>query len=582
MARLNHTDHTYFAVRVRDAKGREEEIECWQNPYEGNYVFFLPSYMEEKEYELCLNEGDTLKLETTLDKIQLNREYGFELKKRDGSLVTGSLTFLCSSGLPTLFIDTVSGNMDGIHADQSYREKGSYYLVDASGESSVSGKLEYITGRGNVTWEWGKKPYRIELDKKKELLDMGEGKSWILLANYLDGSYIRNKMVYDLADDIGLSYSPDSQFVDLYLNGTYAGLYQLTEKIEIGIERVEINDIKKQPDITGGYLLEWDITERAASESGYFITEQGQAVTIQEPGNATEKEKEYISGLVQEFENALYAEDGINPDTGKHFSEYIDLESWAKKYLIEEITKNFDAGITSQYFYKDSDSMGNSLLYAGPVWDYDWSLGNGDWSVRKPEGMLANQDMRIYDPEKGENVFRNRWFPQLYQQKEFLDEVEYQYETCVAPAVCLMIEQAIEEYRKQIEVSAAMDRCRWSGEPASIQKVYRETLEEQVDYVRDFLEDRMEFLDTVWIEKVDYCTVCFRTEYGSRNFFYSVERGKVLERIPGYEESFGGMVFAGWYYDEAYTQPFDIQKEFMEDTDVYAKWISEEFGGAEE
>ena len=117
----------------------------------------------------------------------------------------------------------------------------------------------------------------------------------------------------------------------------------------------------------------------------------------------------------------MYAVDGINPNTGKTLEEYIDLESWAKKYLVEEIVKNFDGGISSQYFYKDSDAKGEPLLYAGPVWDYDGALGNGDWSVRKPEGMLIRYDMRIYDPLKGEKVFRNRWFPELYSHERFLE-----------------------------------------------------------------------------------------------------------------------------------------------------------------
>ena len=105
--------------------------------------------------------------------------------------------------------------------------------------------------------------------------------------------------------------------------------------------------------------------------------------------------------------------------------------------------------------------------------------------------------------------------------------------------------------------------------------IYRETLEEHRDYIKEFLQKRIEFLDTVWIDKADYCTVCLWTEYGSRNFFYSVERGKTLERLPNYEESFNGLVFAGWYYDEAYTQPFDLEQEITEDTDGYAKWVPE-------
>ena len=67
----------------------------------------------------------------------------------------------------------------------------------------------------------------------------------------------------------------------------------------------------------------------------------------------------------------------------------------------------------------------------------------------------------------------------------------------------------------------------------------------------------------------------FYTEYGSRNFYFQVERGKTVEKPPSYEESFDGEVFAGWYYDEACTRPFEAEAPITEDTEVYAKWIAE-------
>lgn len=605
---LTHKKHEFFAVRVREGTG--EEIECWKSPYEAPYYLFLPSYGNQDECYICLNSGDTLRIGedefengNTLDSLLLNQEYEFELLQKEGTRVEGSLMIMQSNHLPALFIDTESGTMEEIHQDKKYRDGGSYCLVAADGEGCVDGALDYITGRGNSTWDWDKKPYRIKLSQEQDFLGMGAGLTWELLANSFDASFMRNKITYDLADDIGLAYSPESEYVDLYLNGYYAGLYQLSEKIEVGKERVNIADLSEenkkwndpnqeyaafekknergiqlpgQPeDITGGYLMEWDVDGRYGEGKSSFKTERGQTVLLKDPSEASEEEVSYIREFVQEFEDALYTEDGVNPNTGKGLEEYIDLESWAKKYLIEEIVKNFDGGISSQYFYKDSDLRGEPLLYAGPVWDYDGALGNGDWSVRKPEGMLIRYDMRIYDPEKGEDVFRNRWFPELYRHECFLQEVERQYEACVLPALREMTEFGIDEYRREIETSVLMDNRRWSGAASSPQKLYRETLEEHAEYIREFLEERSAFLSKVWIDRLDYCTVCFRTEFGTRNFFFSVERGGLLERAPTYEESFSGLVFDGWYYDEACTKPFDILSAITEDMDLYAKWIPE-------
>ncbi len=607
---LPHGEHEFFAVQIERQLDRWQEVECWKNPYEEGYYLFLPACAHPEDSLLCLNPGERLVLggeEFTdgapIEQLNLNQEYMFALFHEDGTRTEGMVTVMQSAGIPALFVDTESGSMDAVHQDKTYREKGNYCLFSPDGREQMKGDLKYITGRGNSTWEWGKKPYRIKLMEAKDFLGMGTGESWELLANFYDNAYIRNKIVYDLAGDMGMKYSPESEFVDLYLNGYYAGVYQLTEKIEVDRERVDITDLaeenkrlndsveaytpfaeenergvllgKEPQDITGGYLLEWDVDLRYESVTSSFKTDRGQTVLIKEPGEASRKEVAYIRQAVQEFEDALYAEDGINPDTGKSLAEYIDLESWAKKYLIEELSKNFDGGFSSQYFYKDSDAKGDFRFYAGPVWDYDGSLGNGDWSVRKPKGMLVRYDMHIYDPADEENVFRNRWFPELYRHEEFLDEVELQFESCMWPALYEMLESGIDEYYETIGTAVEMDKRRWHGEPGSYQMVYRETLEEHADYLKEFLRERAAFLKTVWLDKVDYCTVCFRTEYGTRNFFFSVERGGLLEEVPGYEESFAGMVFDGWYYDEAHTEPFDVQRVITEDTDIYAKWVPE-------
>ena len=568
-------NHELFAVGVTTENGEEEEIECWKNPNTGGYYVFLPSYGAENGYRLCLNPEETLELSgkeltgntaLTEDLLKLGEGQPFELEDEEGGTAAeGTLTFLRSSQLAALYIDTDSESMEEVEKDKQHKEGGSYRLVEASGEENADGKISYIKGRGNSTWEWSKKPYRLELAQPEGLLGMGESSSWVLLANYNDNSYIRNKIIYDLAEEIGLEASPKSEFVDLYLNGVYAGLYQLSEKIQVSDQRLSLSD---------GCLMEWEIDARAEDEDNSFQTKQGQTVLVLYPKGFRNSEWTELTGFVQEFEDALYDEDGVNAQTGKSLEDYIDLESWAKKYMIEEISKNHDGGISSQYFYLKRED-GQERLYAGPVWDYDGALGNGDWSIRKPEGLLINQDIRIYNPTDPENVFRNRWFAELCKREAFQEETEEQYQRCVRAAVQEVIDTKIDGYLQQIADSARMDAARWAGEAASMQRIYRETLEEHGDYLKNFLERRLAFLDTVWIDKVDYCTVCFHTEYGSRNFFYQVEPGKVVENPPSYEESFGGYVFMSWYYDEAYTDPFDPERPITADTDVYAKWIEE-------
>ena len=110
--------------------------------------------------------------------------------------------------------------------------------------------------------------------------------------------------------------------------------------------------VTEPDDLTGGYLLERDVPEKYWEEiSGFVSGNLGDLYTIKEPAHASEVQVDYISTFINDMEKALLAEDGINPDTGMHYTEYIDLHSFVQKYILEELTKNNGAGATSSFFY---------------------------------------------------------------------------------------------------------------------------------------------------------------------------------------------------------------------------------------
>lgn len=124
--------------------------------------------------------------------------------------------------------------------------------------------MEYIRGRGNSTWGTGKNPYKIKLDKKANLFNMGKNKHWVLLADYYDPSHIRNKITYWMGKKLGMAYTPECVYVDVVMNGQYYGSYLLSEQVRVGNSRVDIDDLEAddeskaatdEPTITGGYLL---------------------------------------------------------------------------------------------------------------------------------------------------------------------------------------------------------------------------------------------------------------------------------------------------------------------------------------
>ena len=117
------------------------------------------------------------------------------------------MTFLRSAKMPTMYINTESGNMDYIHSKKDNKEAGTVNLYSTSGEADFSGELESVKGRGNFTWtDYDKKPYSIKLKEEADLLEMGKAQNWILLANAADISNLRNKIVYDFAEESGMGY----------------------------------------------------------------------------------------------------------------------------------------------------------------------------------------------------------------------------------------------------------------------------------------------------------------------------------------------------------------------------------------
>lgn len=318
---------------------------------------------------------------------------------------TYALTVLQAGDLPTVYITTESGSLAAVHADKSYKEPGSTLIINADGSVDYDGVLSYIKGRGNSTWKQDKKGYNIKLDQKADLLGLGKSKKWCLLANRTENSMIRNQISFELGKDLGVPFNLSSAQMNFYVNGEYQGIYLLTEKVEIGSNRIDIyslndateevntKDLEEYPlagaqksmqwntikyaeipndpaDITGGYLLELEKIYRYPDEASGFITKRGQAVVIKEPEYASKKQVEYISSYYQEFEDALYSESGRN-SRGKHYSEYIDVESLAAMYIMLEFSANFDGCSSSFYLWKDSGGK----LTAGPTWDYDFGFG---------------------------------------------------------------------------------------------------------------------------------------------------------------------------------------------------------------
>jgi len=252
-------------------------------------------------------------------------------------------------------------------------------------------------------------------------------------------------------------------------------------------------------DITGGYIF---TAEKKARMRNYslagFRTENELSIRIKEPTYPSRSQAEYLYARVWEAQKALIAKDGVEPETGKTWQEYLDIESFARKFLIEDFCKNYDYAGGSQYMYKDSDLV-DPLIYAGPSWDYDLSFGNMPDRGYQADGAYVtayHRNLNLYwllschesFCEKVKEVWRQRFRPAA---AVLLGETEAAPDSFV---------RSIDEYQARISASAEMNRLRWGV--STVTKGSGETFDRVIQYLKRWMAERTAWLDKTWAQDV--------------------------------------------------------------------------------
>ena len=309
--------------------------------------------------------------------------------------------------------------------------------TDTAKQFSAAMALDSVKGRGNSSWEasnklFGKYAFNMKLGSKTKLFGMDNAKSWCLLANNADESMLRNALTYQLAAEIGIQDSPEFRFVDIYDNGEYLGAYLVTEKVDVGNSKLvkgeSFDDINEKAanenvdegtnrgtytyndkqynmqyvnvlpsgsntstidyDKKGKYLLEFELKKRLfpsdgaetnkSSEASWFRSPRGQYVVVKSPEFATKEQVTYIAQKFAEMENMIFTSNA----TQAQLSTVMDVESFAKMYLIQEFSSNLDSAATSYYMTFDC-AQTNPVFVANPVWDYDWAYGQYEKQVKE-------------------------------------------------------------------------------------------------------------------------------------------------------------------------------------------------------
>ncbi len=317
---------------------------------------------------------------------------------------TGATRELSPDGavsVPKIEIDTENGRGAQLLKSDGY-VNAQISITDSDG-SMLSGAVQFkVRGNSTAIDLIAKKAFTFKFDKKTDVLGMGKGKKWALLANCFDPTLLRNYMVFDLAGKLGLPYVSSQRFAELWLDGSYRGCYTVYEPVQEGSDRVDIDT-----DGNRDFLLEYEASR--TEDDVVYINISGVRFAINEPDPPDSEQTAYITDVMTDIVTTL------RYGTEAQIRDKLDIDSFAKYYLLNEYAKTLDFGMSSVFFfYKDG------RLYAGPPWDYDLALGNANAEIQSTAAKEGARTDGVMQTTK--NLYR--W---LCDKDWFTDEVRRVY-----------------------------------------------------------------------------------------------------------------------------------------------------------
>lgn len=471
-----------------------------------------------------VKSGETVNL---ADFTYANKAWTIFFKQAADAAVR-TLKVMKSANVRSMFIvssDPIHQGREYIESTSNHSTKttGAMLLVNPDGSVVYNKGLDELKGRGNGTWGAAvKKPYQIKLSKKTDLLETGnaanKNKTWVLLANAGDPTQLRNSVAFAYAQSLGLEYTPEFAPIDLYYDGEYRGSYLLTEKVQVKPGRVDmysladaieeanpgkdldalptaqatnafgqtfqyVQGINDPQDISGGYLLEFDIAYWSG-ERCWFHTSVG-AFTIKDPDNLSYNQMKYISEFVQNAINTAQA----HPATG--LGQFYDINSMVKMYAVNQFSKNADWHVSSSYWYLPSyaDASHEHKLYAGPAWDFDTGFG-----IRKEDYLLHTGTFRQPDDKV---MFVDKlpvWFTKI---EEFQSAVRAAQDLLTSKAERFdktSSQQVIQQMIDQIAQSESLNEVIWGLNTLNNCIPPLATFDENMAYFENWISTRVAWL----------------------------------------------------------------------------------------
>lgn len=490
-----------FALLKADNPTLWEDVICTINEdgtITGMFPELLDDYRMVPSFELdCqyLSSGGELQLSGHTMQDFANKII-YEAKMHDGSVrkYVVQMSFPVQPDLPVIKIKTDNGKQP---EDKKNYLTGTVTITDPHGlywdtpELVLNMTKDGIRGRGNTTWDMPKKPYKLKFDEKVSIFDLPADKEWVLLANYADKSLLRNVVAMKLSEIVGMKWTPAMLPVEVYMNDDYLGCYTFSEHKKVSKGRVDLDIVSESDNygdaVTGDYYFE---IESRQDETTCFLSAVNHIpMMFCEPEIPTSQQYEYVTTYFRDAELALNGVDFTDPEKG--WQKYIDIDSFAKTFIVNELTKNIDGNMRKSSFITKERGKKLEMYH---LWDYDLTLGNCDYMASSTGGMCTDGPygwfIKVTSMDQGIN-----WFIRL----------------CEDPAFCARVKEIWNEAYPQLqEVSRFIDRqarliddaqqrnfVRWDilGEYVWPNKVVTGKYSSEVAYLRDFYERRLEWLN---------------------------------------------------------------------------------------
>ena len=456
---------------------QNEMFGIFEGANEPNFIDAVPLYMFKDQSNINSIEIQSqssfkyiryvspLKKDISIENIEV---YGYESKgdeQNEGN-------FYQATNIPLIVVNT-EGTID-------FRKKTEQtqctLTVINNGKISTkqTGKIRI---RGNSSKDLEKHAFQINLDKKEKILDMpAKAKKWVLLANHMDKSLIRNLVAFKISSLLGQKYSPACKSIDLIVDGDFEGNYIICDKIEKGKGRVELDSMdetyNEYPNITGGYLMEID--GFADQEPYHFTSKKGVKVTIKYP-DTTNQQNSYLKNWFDSIEENIYNNQNV---------DNVDLETFSQFFILNEFCADIDSVWSSYYITKQRN---DDKMHFGPAWDFDLSLDNdnrlyptnskGKWIFNfwLSSGTFRQFISKLVSCPKSLNYVQQKWLD--VTTNSFTKENVFNF---------------IEEQIKYIDESQKLNFKRWDvlNKILQYEAVARGSYEEEIKHLKEFIEER--------------------------------------------------------------------------------------------